>query len=192
MIAYLSGKILQVLDDSLILENQGIGYQIFVSENWLLSVNCGDDLELYIHHHIREDNQTLYGFKSIEDRLLFKKFLSVNGIGPKSAIAVLSAGPRKELIRAIQFEDHAVFQAVSGIGHKTAKRLVLELKNKVEWDDSSEAGEPSTNSTRSDLLQALEQLGYSTSEIQKIVSDIDLADLTLEDAIKKVLVYLRS
>ena len=192
MIAYLSGKILQVLDDSLILENQGIGYQIFVSENWLLSVNCGDDLELYIHHHIREDNQTLYGFKSIEDRLLFKKFLSVNGIGPKSAIAVLSAGPRKELIRAIQFEDHAVFQAVSGIGPKTAKRLVLELKNKVEWDDSSESSEPSTSSTRSDLLQALEQLGYSTSEIQKIISDIDLAGLELEDAIKKVLVYLRS
>ncbi len=171
----------------------GIGYEVIAPASIIQSSTAGEDCSLYIHHHIREDQQSLYGFETLQERDLFRQFLSVSGIGPKSGLAALSAAPRSELIRAIQLEDHSVFQSVSGIGPKTAKRLVLELKSKVEWDDSvlSSSSRITPNSVRVDLLLALEQLGYQPRQVESIVSQLKLEDLSLEEALKEVLAQLR-
>ena len=124
MISYLIGTIHNVFENSFIIEVQGVGYEVFASAGFLQKVRPGEEAEVYIHHHIREDNQSLYGFETLDERQLFKKLLSVNGVGPKSALAALSAAPLNELIRAIQLEDHSVFQSVSGIGPRAALGLL--------------------------------------------------------------------
>ena len=124
---------------------------------------------------------------------MFQKLISVSGIGPKSALAALGAAPLNELIRAIQLEDHTVFQAVSGIGPKTAKRVVMELKNKVdavEFVDATGEGDQ-TSSVRSDLIAALKQLGYSTGEVLPVIREMDLSQMPVEDAIKEVLKMMK-
>lgn len=196
MIAYISGTILDVLDTSVIVKSEGLGYEIFLSASLMQAAQVGANTEYYLHHHIREDQQNLYGFSSLQERDLFRQFLSVSGIGPKSALAALTAAPRTELIRAIQFEDHSVFQAVSGIGPKTAKRLVLELKSKVDWDEATPADLASMpiggkTSLRVDLLLALEQLGFPQRQVEPIVQSLDLETLQLEEAVKLVLAQLR-
>lgn len=188
MISYLIGTIHHALEDSFIIEVQGVGYEVFSTASMLQNMRSGEEAEVYIHHHIREDNQSLYGFSSLDERQMFRKLLSVNGVGPKSALAALGAAPLNELVRAIQNEDYSVFQSVPGIGAKTAKRVVLELKSKVEDVDTVPGNEGTrASSSRSDLLDALEQLGYSSNEVAAMVRDIDLSVVSVEEAIKIVL-----
>lgn len=189
MISFLIGTIQEVLEQSIILLVGGVGYEVVLPTSLLQSVEVGQEFSVSTHHHIREDQQVLYGFSDLAERDLFRQFLSVNGVGPKSALAALSAAPRRELITAIQVEDHSVFQSVSGIGPKTAKRLVLELKSKIAWDDIPTSLQESTapNSIRQDLLLALEQLGYQARVIQPVVAELDLQEMQLEQAIKEVL-----
>lgn len=193
MISFITGTVHEIFDHSMIVLVNGIGYEIIAPASVLQLLAPEQETALYIHHHIREDQQTLYGFSTLAERDLFRQFLSVSGIGPKSGLAALSAAPRQELIRAIQLEDHSVFQSVSGIGPKTAKRLVLELKSKVEWDEvvSPLSTEQPSNSVRTDLLLALEQLGYQPRQVEPVISQLQLQDLSLEDALKEVLAQLR-
>lgn len=188
MISYLTGTIHQISPSSLTLLVNGVGYEVMCGAAILQEAKVGETLDLSIHHHIREDAQTLYGFLSSQERGLFQKFLSVNGVGPKSALAALSAAPKQELVRAIQLEDHSIFQTVSGIGPKTAKRIVIELKSKVEWDSGIElAGDESVASVRHDVKEALEQLGYKPIEIQAMMQGVELSEMSLDEAIKKML-----
>lgn len=189
MISYLIGTIHHVFEKSFIIQVSGIGYEVFTVSSLLQQIKSGQELEVYIHHHIREDNQSLYGFATLEERQLFKKLISVSGIGPKSALSALGAAPLNELIRAIQLEDHSVFQAVSGIGPKTAKRVVLELKNKVDVvaGDPQAFGEEAGSSVRQDVVAALDQLGYSGSEIREMIAPMDLSKMSVEEALKQAL-----
>lgn len=193
MISYLIGTIHHVFEDSFIIQVSGVGYEVFAVSSLLQQIKSGQELEVYTHHHVREDNQSLYGFATLEERQLFKKLISVSGIGPKSGLAALGAAPLNELIRAIQLEDHSVFQSVSGIGPKTAKRVVIELKNKVdaiEFVHASGEGDQ-TSSVRSDLIEALGQLGYSSGEVLPVIRDMDLSKMPVEDAIKDVLKLMK-
>lgn len=187
MISLIQGKILEKSDDCLIIQAGGLGYEVFVPSRAMTSFKTGEEVCLHTHFHVREDSQSLYGFLSKDEKDLFKMLIAVSGIGPKSGLAALSAAPYDELIRAISHEDHAVFQSVSGIGPKTAKRLVLELKNKVIPIDFGSADSSSGVSARHEVIAALEQLGYNSSEIRAMISDLDLSDLSVEDAVKLAL-----
>ena len=168
---------------------QGVGYFISVSELMKLP-SCGEKFSLYIYNYIREDTMDLYGFSSMESRELFKVLLSVSRIGPKAAINILSTMEDKTFINAIINEDVNSLKQVSGIGVKTARRLILELKNKV-----SELVTPEeltdTGGYGNQLYQALTGLGYSHGEIEKAYQTLKLeADLSLEQKIKAILSYL--
>ena len=188
MVGHLKGHVIEKSDDAIIVDVHGLGYEVFVLRGMFEKVKIGEKLELYIHHHIREDASKLYGFEASNQKQLFRKLISVSGIGPKSALAVLSSVPLEELIKAIQLEDHLVFQSVSGIGPKTAKRVVIELKTSVDsFEISVEGALSSQSSARQDVISALEQLGYTGTEINSLISGMDLSEITIEEAIKSIL-----
>ena len=133
MIHHITGKLAEKKAPTLVIDVNGIGYEINAPMSTFYQLpNVGDTITLLTHFVVREDAQLLYGFFTEQERKLFRALIKVNGVGPKTGLALLSAAPMNELIRAIQLEDHAVFQAVSGIGPKTAKRLVLELRSVFE------------------------------------------------------------
>ncbi len=195
MIGYLKGPVLQKFDSIVLLDINGIGYEVHVGPSSFSEASVGSDHALYIHHHIREDQETLYGFSSLDERQLFRKLISVSGIGPKSGLAAMSAAPLHELVNAIHLEDHGVFQAVSGIGPKTAKRLVLELKPKIHLIATgialNDAETKPVNSIRGDVIAALEALGYQAQEIREAIGDMELAEMPLDEAIRKALDAMR-
>lgn len=195
MIGYLSGIVLHKFDDIVLLQTGGVGYELHVGPNLWQTMNEGGEVAVYIHHHIREDQESLYAFSSLEERQLFRKLISVSGIGPKSGLAALSAAPMQELINAIHLEDHSVFQAVSGIGPKTAKRLVLELKPKIHEVATgislSEDTVGERSSIRGDVIAALEALGYQVAEIREAIGEMDLGETPLDEAIRHALDRLR-
>lgn len=193
MIAYLKGKVIHKDLDRFIIQTGGVGYEVIAGPQLISQVQKEKDAEVYIHHHVREDNQSLFGFSNLEERHLFQKLLSVSGVGPKSAMAAVSAAPMHEIVLAVQAEDHSVFQAVSGIGPKTAKRLVIELKNKLDSfpvTDLNQKENQGSGSLRLDLLEALTSLGYNPNDIQPILRELDLTTFSLEEAIKEVLKQL--
>jgi len=131
MISYLKGNIIYKNNNYLILDVVGVGYSIYLSEKLLQEVKINSAATFYIHQHVREDALDLYGFKNVEDLELFGMLLSVSGIGPKSALGVLSVASSQEVIQSIARGDSVLLTKVSGIGQKTAERLVLELKSKI-------------------------------------------------------------
>ena len=150
-------------------------------------------LELFIHTYVREDALNLYGFETAEEKKLFKTLLSVSRVGPSAAMNILSTLSYERFSIAILTENVSVLKEVSGIGPKTAQRLILELKNKVEDmlpELQIEKGK-SMKKYDEDLYEALTQLGYSKKEVDEAVDNLDLdTDMALEDKIKSVLSYL--
>ena len=189
MIAYLQGKILSKDDDRLIVLTNGIGYQVTVSISAWTKTKVGETISLYTHFHVREDAQTLFGFLSKDQLLFFKRIIQVNGVGPRLAMALLDSLAISQLVSAVQGDDHAMLTQVPGIGTKKAKRLLLELKTVFEKFDltmySGEASHPDHH--RADIIQALEALGYRQDEVINVMSQIDLRDLSTEQAIKQIL-----
>jgi len=174
MIAYLKGNILAKNNHYLILENSGLGYQIYAGENFLADLKVGQIKEVYTHHRVREEASDLYGFNTLEELDLFELLLSVSGVGPKSALAVFSLASATDIKEAIIRGDAGLLTKVSGIGKKTAERLVLELKNKVARISGGTAlfGN-SSNSGVSDELEALMSLGYSLSEARDALNLVE-------------------
>jgi len=189
MIAYLEGIIHTVNDDSLILLVAGVGYEVYLGGKSLLSFRKGDPAAFYTHQHVREDQLTLYGFQNEQELLLFKKLISVSGIGPKSGLGVLDGASVGDVVLAVQAEDHALLTTVPGIGPKTAKRVILELKNKLDMfgGATTEGSSPSNLSVKSDILAALEVLGYSASEVHLAIQEVELDDLSVDQAVNVVL-----
>ncbi|MCX6798309.1 MAG: Holliday junction branch migration protein RuvA [Candidatus Falkowbacteria bacterium] len=172
MISYLRGAIIHKAANYLILEVNGLGYQIYVSENLLSDLKSGTEVEIYTHHVVREDASDLYGFKNPEDLELFELLLSVSGVGPKSALAVLAIATASDIKEAIIRGDANLLTKVSGIGKKTAERIVLELKTKVARIggalDLSGAGGLSAG----DELEALMSLGFSLAQAREALNAI--------------------
>lgn len=165
MIAFLRGKIMAKLINAVILETNDIGYEIFVGENFLGELMINKEVEIYLHHHVREEASDLYGFKTLADLEVFKLLLSVSGVGPKSALGVLSIATASDVSQAILRGDPNLLTKVSGIGKKTAERVVLELKNKISRTQASSLdSETSALNYGSDEIDALMSLGYSLSE----------------------------
>lgn len=188
MIGSLTGTIKTKFEDKLIVEVNGVGYLVEVADITRVAAE-GKQTHLYIYTYVREDQLALYGFQTIEERQLFKILLSVSRIGPKAAINILSHLSYDRFINAILTENIAILKEVKGIGPKTAQRLVLELKNKVDELAKNINIEKSEQSQDDEeLYDAILSLGYSRKEINKAMSDVDFdQDETLENKIKKVL-----
>jgi len=184
MIASISGQIINKNPDSLVIEAGGIGYLVYVTSNVLVSVNVNDPIKLATHMIVREDMQALYGFLTLEELRLFSMLVSVSGVGPKMALAILNSGKPNELKLAISQDDIAIFTTISGVGQKTAARLILELKNKIEPSlDGSSSGDSA------EIINALSSLGYNVYEIRQVIGQIP-REGRLEEKIKNALKLL--
>ncbi|MES0371249.1 MAG: Holliday junction branch migration protein RuvA [Mariprofundaceae bacterium] len=172
MIGWLTGTI-RDLDPagSILLETHGVGYDVAVSIQALCTLKQGEQASLYIHSHVREDQFTLFGFNSIQERELFRKLNTVSGIGARIALNLMSGMPASELLQAIENADDVAIARTPGIGKKTAQRLILELKGKLTLDDTGESALPDE---ASDIRSALLNLGYKPAQVDKALKGIDL------------------
>jgi Holliday junction DNA helicase RuvA len=189
MLYFIKGKIISKTPTSIIIENNGIGYFLEVSLQTSSEINEGEEVLLYVYQQISEDRINLYGFKSLEERELFLLLITVPGIGPKFALRILSGLTIEEIYQGIVSEDVSVFKNVPGIGKKTAERMIVELKQKVEKIpvivDNYKERELLINA-----VEALSVLGYKRKESASIVAEIikeKKGDITLEDLIKEAL-----
>ena len=183
MIASLEGVVADVTSDSLVIEVGGVGYQVFAAPAVLATTRPNARQKMFTYHLVREDTQALYGFRTPEERGFFTLLLTVNGVGPKVALAIVSGSPVAELRRAIAAEDTARFQAIPGVGKKTAERIVLELREKIEDDRFAAAAAPTGDVVARD---ALVELGYSVADAETALRDID-EELAPEERVRLAL-----
>mgnify|MGYP001486564448 CR=1 FL=1 len=168
MIASLSGKIRQVTYDSLVIDLQGIGFEVFVPKQLLLSAQPGDFLSLHTHMVVKEDLLALYGFSTEEEKQFSLLFLTLDGIGPKLALNIISSLSLDAIRRAVISEQAEVFSRVSGIGKRTAQKILIQLQGKVGLaEDGSELR--AATPTDDEVLEALTGLGYSVVEAQAAI-----------------------
>ncbi len=170
MIRYLKGQILDHDDRSIILNVNGVGYQVFVPR----SVFEEKAVELFVHTHVREDALTLFGFRTKAELSFFELLLTINGIGPKSAMDICCE-PVEKIQNAIFSGNLAVLTSIPGIGKKIAERMVLELKNKITPSDLNARTHVSSE-VHPDVVSALENLGYKRNHIQKVLADVEETD----------------
>jgi len=190
MIAYITGKIINKEANSVILENNGIGYEILIPLSTFYELpDYSENVSLYVYPYLREDTLTLFGFSSILEKRLFTMLISVAGIGPRLAINILSGIGPKELLSAISNEDTDRLRKIPGVGSKTAKRIVLELKEKISSVLPETKVDPAKTSIFEDAVSALVNLGYPVEEAKKVVKEAssDGDDVGLEELIKKSL-----
>jgi Holliday junction DNA helicase RuvA len=175
MISFLRGKLINKGKNYIILEVGDLGYQVFVSPVMYAELTIGDRLEIYTHHHVREDADTLYGFKNLEELEMFELLLSISGVGPKSALGVLSIAKVEDIKSSIARGDATMLTKVSGIGRKTAERIVLDLRDKIVGLDSSSYGNLAggDSSTNSDEIDALISLGYPVQQAREALRQVD-------------------
>jgi Holliday junction DNA helicase RuvA len=175
MISFLRGKLINKGKNYIIIEVADIGYQVFISPVMYAELNIGDRLEIYTHHNVREDAETLYGFKNLEELEMFELLLSISGVGPKSALGVLSIAKVDDIKSSIARGDATMLTKVSGIGRKTAERIVLDLRDKVASLGGSAFGGVSGGDTgsNSDEIDALITLGYSVQQAREALRQVD-------------------
>lgn len=176
MYEYMTGKVIAITPNYVVLDVNGIGYKIVMALPYQLSLLEGKETTLYLHQVIREDAHTLYGFKSLEERQLFERLIQVSGIGPKSALAIMAAEDHEGLIHAIQDENITYLTKFPGVGKKTAQQMIIDLQGKLDeiilfadelWDLNGIAPvvESGVEKEASDALLAL---GYSDREVKKV------------------------
>ncbi|GBE16247.1 Holliday junction ATP-dependent DNA helicase RuvA [bacterium BMS3Abin15] len=161
MIAKIKGKIEYLKDNYAVIDVNGVGYKVFITVYTFGKISGKKDVELHIHTHVREENLDLYGFVTREELDMFDLLISISGIGPKAATGILAIADPKTIRTAILNEDPAILTKVSGVGKKTAERVILELKNKIA-DMPTEDKEGAV--IDSDAVEALATMGYSVSE----------------------------
>ncbi len=186
MIARLRGRLVARTPDGMVLDVNGVGYLVAATPAALRAAEGVGETTVETYLHVREDTLQLYGFADADERELFTQLLTVNGIGPKVALAVVSGSPTAELRRAIALGDHARFQLIPGIGKKTAERIVLELKERITV---SAAAAPETKEALTgafDARAALVELGWTIGEAEHALSTID-PDLSPEERVRLAL-----
>ena len=188
MIASLHGVVLdRALDGTVLLEVGGVGYEVTVSPRVLAELEPTTTAFLFVHHHIREDAQTLYGFLGREERATFQVLLATHGVGPALAMAILATHPPAALVDIVAGADAAALTLVPGVGRKTAERLLIELKSRLAVPVLDAAGAPAGSSVVGDVREALTGLGYGPEEIREAVRELTATDdaaTLLRDALK--------
>ena len=198
MYSYIIGKVINKSKNILILENNNIGYEIYMTEIALSELNIGEDAKIYTYYNVTQDNISLFGFKNLEEKKMFENLISVSKIGAKTAIGILSSISAAELAISIITNDINRLSKLPGIGKKTAQRLVLEVIDKVkteeviftEEEQKSNENYLNTTEKEKDVIEALKVLGYNIKEIDNVIKTLDIKSST-EDMIKQALKILR-
>ncbi len=189
MISYLEGKILVKEDRFFLLNVGGVGYKIFSHDGVLEKIpEAGHEARVWTHLYVRENTLDLYGFLDKEELEFFETLISISGIGPKSALGILEVAPVKNLKQAIVSEDETFFTKVSGVGKKTAQRLILELKNKLAKSVAPLKG--SDSAEMAEAMEALVSLGYKERDARKALQEIPKDIKGVEAKVKAVLKLL--
>ncbi len=189
MINYIKGEITKKGLDFLVIENGGIGYHINTSQNTLNKIQSGSETVIFTYLHVREDILSLFGFADNDELEMFKKLISVNGVGPKAGLSILSILDTVSLKVAISTNDIQKISKASGIGKKTASKIVLELKDKIEKVDIEDVIESSkvVENETSELIKVLMTLGFTQNEAKKSLKNINLQDKNENEIIKEAL-----
>ena len=204
MIGSLRGQLLDRGANEVLVEVAGLGYRVVTSPTTTIGLGeLGDEVFVWVHHHVREDAETLYGFASRDERLTFEALIGAHGVGPSLALAILSVHAPHELARILLEDDVAALCLVPGVGKKTAARLLVELKSRLDIPETdlapasvagrngNGAGGAGADSARADVRAALAGLGYSADEIRSATADLP-ADGDSAEMLRLALAHLAS
>lgn len=196
MFDYIKGFVAFISPQYVVVDHEGIGYQIHTPNPYSFQKN-DEKIQVFIYQYVREDTNALYGFKTCQEREMFMKLINVSGIGPKGALAILAGGQTEHVVEAIEQENEAFLIKFPGVGKKTARQMILDLKGKLSevvetYNLLSETapGELPNMKDLEDAVEALQALGYAEREIKKITPMLEKETLTTEGYIKKALQLL--
>lgn len=198
MYAYFNGRVAQINSDSIVLETNGIGYNIIMSGRDISELIPGDELKVYTYTSVREDAIWLYGFLDAQSLSFFKMLLTVSGVGPKGAMGILSGASVEDIEVAIIAQDSKMLSKLPGIGAKTAARIILDLKDKVNANDvlagvvgdggNAKSATGTATGVKAEAAEVLTALGYSASEAMKAINKVDIIeDISAEDLVTMAL-----
>jgi holliday junction DNA helicase RuvA len=185
MISHLKGIVIDKEERTLVIDVNGVGYKVFATGDTLQTAKEGGSISLWTHHAVREDSQTLYGFKDKDDKNFFELLISISGIGPKTALGILSVTTAQNIRRAVSSGDTSHLTKVSGIGKKIADKIVLELKGKFDADDSGVSLRDEV-----DALEALKALGFGHKEAREALKEVDPTITDTGNRVKRALKIL--
>jgi holliday junction DNA helicase RuvA len=195
---FIKGTVDFVGPEYLVVENSGIGYQISTPNPFIYASKMETMVTVYTYHYVREDVMALYGFETREEKKLFTKLLNVSGIGPKGALAILASGEVQQVVTAVENEDESFLVKFPGVGKKTARQMILDLKGKLQDivpdyfpnlfnTDQLHLHTQAGNSNLEEAILALKALGYSEKEIKKISPELRKEQMSTDQYIKKAL-----
>jgi len=190
MIGSLRGTLMSKQAPQIIIECQGVGYEVETPMSTFLDLpSIGDELFLHTHLLVREDAQILYGFGSLEERSLFRMLLRISGVGAKMGLAILSTMSVADFQRCVEYEDAATLVKIPGVGKKTAERLIIEMRDKIDIAPVAPGGSKVAveSSPRSEAVDALVALGYKMGEVNKLIGAMDVDGQSAEDIIRQAL-----
>ena len=177
MIAHVIGKVAEKFNGSLVIDVHGVGYEVSVATNDFDAVILDQEVKFYTYHHVREQSEELFGFSSLAAKKLFEMLITVQGVGPKAALAILSLGDAEQVRNAIANADSSFVQKATGVGKKTAERVVVDLSDKVglptHYGRAEEPLQTELN-TSDEALEALMALGYTLADATKALENVDV------------------
>ncbi len=177
MIAHVFGKVAEKFNGSLVIDVHGVGYEVSVATNDFDAVILDQEVKFYTYHHVREQSEELFGFSSLAAKKLFEMLITVQGVGPKAALAILSLGDTEQVRNAIANADSSFVQKATGVGKKTAERVVVDLSDKVGLPTHygrTEAPLQTELNTSDEALEALMALGYTLADATKALENVDV------------------
>lgn len=192
MYEYIKGKTVSINDDYVVIENNGVGYRIYTANSTIDMLEIGEEVKLYTHLHVREGIMDLYGFYTLEELNMFLLLLTVSGIGPKAAVSIISAIQPAGIALAVATDDVSMLTRAQGVGKKTAQKIILELKDKINAGqfvslDEIKQGTVINGNVCDEAVSALMMLGYTHFEATRAVSKVAGDETSLETVIKKAL-----
>ncbi|MBQ4289367.1 MAG: Holliday junction branch migration protein RuvA [Clostridia bacterium] len=185
MYAFISGTLAATTLSYAVIDNGGIGYKIFATKRFLETTPVGDEVKLYTYLIVREDEFSLYGFETEDDQRMFERLISVSGVGPKSALGILSEMDASQIANAVVSGDRGSFTKVSGIGPKAAERIILDLKDKIAISEvvGQTGGKNDSRGAMSEAIEALVSLGYSRMQAVNAVKSVSALGDTTEELV---------
>lgn len=197
MYSHFKGKIDRINRENVIIDVNDIGYEIFMPESEIIGLSEGENIKIYTHLNVREDDMKLFGFLSYETLEFFRKLISVSGVGPKVALGIISNISASDMCIAIATENVAALKQVPGIGPKMAQKIIFELKDKVIKDEIINVNQKMAkklvvNPNIEEATTALQVLGYTKEQIKRVINNLEIENDSVEDIIKKVLKQMQN
>ncbi|PXW90010.1 Holliday junction DNA helicase subunit RuvA [Streptohalobacillus salinus] len=177
MINYVEGELIELIESKAIVDIQGLGYEVICANPYQFERHINETIKIFTYYYVREDQQVLYGFKNREEKTLFSKILSVSGIGPKGALSIIGQGDVSQFMVAIEEENEKYLTTFPGVGKKTARQMILDLKGKLDIEiqpDLNKAMHSAKQSSTAltEAIEALKSLGYKEKEIKAIEAEL--------------------